>query len=33
MIGGFWVARMSWRRVAQAWDDALSGAREKGIAA
>jgi branched-chain amino acid transport system permease protein len=33
MVGGFWVARMSWRRVAQAWDDALSGAREKGIAA
>jgi branched-chain amino acid transport system permease protein len=33
MVGGFWVARISWRRVAQAWDDALSGAREKGIAA
>jgi branched-chain amino acid transport system permease protein len=33
MVGGFWVARMSWYRVAQAWDDALSGAREKGIAA
>jgi branched-chain amino acid transport system permease protein len=33
MIGGFWVARISWRRVAQAWDHALSLAREKGIAA
>jgi branched-chain amino acid transport system permease protein len=33
LIGGFLVARMTWRRVAQAWDDALSVAREKGIAA
>jgi branched-chain amino acid transport system permease protein len=33
LIGGFLVARMTWRRVAHAWDDALSVAREKGIAA
>jgi branched-chain amino acid transport system permease protein len=33
MIGGFWVARMTWRRIAQAWDEALGAAREKGVAA
>jgi branched-chain amino acid transport system permease protein len=33
LIGGFLVARITWRRVANAWDDALSFAREKGIAA
>jgi branched-chain amino acid transport system permease protein len=33
LIGGFLVARITWRRVAHAWDDALSVAREKGIAA
>ena len=32
-IGGFAVARTTWRRVAHAWDDALSLARDKGIAA
>jgi branched-chain amino acid transport system permease protein len=33
MIGGFLVARLTWRRIAHAWDDALSTAREKGVAA
>ena len=33
MIGGFRVARITWIRVAQAWDDALGDARQKGIAA
>ena len=33
LIGGFLVARMTWRQVAHAWDDALSDARERGIAA
>jgi branched-chain amino acid transport system permease protein len=33
LIGGLGVARITWRRVAQAWDDALSVARDKGIAA
>jgi branched-chain amino acid transport system permease protein len=32
-VGGFWVARMTWRRIAQAWDEALGAAREKGVAA
>ena len=33
LIGGFLVARVTWSRVADAWDDALSVTREKGIAA
>jgi branched-chain amino acid transport system permease protein len=33
LIGGFAVARITWRWVAHAWDDALSAARDKGIAA
>jgi branched-chain amino acid transport system permease protein len=33
LIGGFIVARMTWARIALAWDDALSAAREKGVAA
>jgi len=33
MIGGFLVARITWRRIAHAWDEALGAAREKGIAA
>jgi branched-chain amino acid transport system permease protein len=33
LIGGFLVARQTWIRVAQAWDDASSSARDKGIAA
>jgi branched-chain amino acid transport system permease protein len=33
LIGGFLVARKTWSLVAHAWDDALSVAREKGIAA
>jgi branched-chain amino acid transport system permease protein len=33
IIGGFWLARKSWTRVAHAWDDALSETRGKGIAA
>ena len=32
-IGGFAVARLTWRQVAHAWDDASSVARDKGIAA
>jgi len=33
IVGGFYLARMSWTRVALAWDDALTQARGKGIAA
>jgi branched-chain amino acid transport system permease protein len=33
LIGGFLVARQTWIRVAQAWDDASGTARDKGIAA
>ena len=33
IVGGFWLARRSWTRVAEAWDDALTQARGKGIAA
>ncbi|HEX7884129.1 MAG TPA: branched-chain amino acid ABC transporter permease, partial [Afipia sp.] len=31
-VGGFVVARMTWKRVAMAWDDALTTARTKGLA-
>jgi branched-chain amino acid transport system permease protein len=33
LIGGFLVARLTWTRVAQAWDDASGSARDKGMAA
>jgi branched-chain amino acid transport system permease protein len=33
LIGGFFAARQTWIRVAQAWDDASGSARDKGIAA
>jgi branched-chain amino acid transport system permease protein len=33
LIGGYLVARKTWRWVGHAWDDATSVAREKGIAA
>jgi branched-chain amino acid transport system permease protein len=33
IVGGFWLARKSWARVGLAWDDALTEARGKGIAA
>ncbi len=33
LIGGFFVARKTWTRVAGAWDNALVVAREKGLAA
>ncbi|MET0720038.1 MAG: branched-chain amino acid ABC transporter permease, partial [Tardiphaga sp.] len=33
IVGGFVLARKSWTRVAQAWDDALGAARDKGFAA
>ena len=33
LVGGFVVARITWGRVAHAWDEALSAAREKGVAA
>ncbi|KIZ45229.1 MULTISPECIES: branched-chain amino acid ABC transporter permease [Rhodopseudomonas] len=33
IIVGFVLARMSWARVAHAWDDALTAARQKGILA
>jgi branched-chain amino acid transport system permease protein len=32
-VGGFYLARKTWARVAQAWDEALSSARDKGVAA
>ena len=33
LIGGFFIARRTWTRIAHAWDDALVVAREKGLAA
>jgi len=33
IVGGFIVARKTWKRIALAWDDALTAAREKGMAA
>jgi branched-chain amino acid transport system permease protein len=33
LIGGFLIARITWARIAASWDDALSAAREKGVAA
>ncbi|QND70369.1 branched-chain amino acid ABC transporter permease [Tardiphaga robiniae] len=33
LIGGFIIARKTWARVAGSWDDALTAAREKGVAA
>ncbi|MEH2483618.1 branched-chain amino acid transport system permease protein [Nitrobacteraceae bacterium AZCC 2146] len=33
IVGGFFLARRSWGRVALAWDDALGAARDKGVAA
>lgn len=30
IIGGFFIARITWKRVAQAWDEALTAARAKG---
>jgi branched-chain amino acid transport system permease protein len=33
LIGGFLIARMTWKRVAQAWDDALTTARAEGVTA
>lgn len=33
IVVGFVLARKSWRRVALAWDDALTAARAKGLAA
>ena len=33
LVGGFFLARMTWTRIIHAWDDALVVAREKGLAA
>lgn len=33
IVGGFIVARMTWKRVAMAWDEALTTARAKELAA
>lgn len=33
VVGGFFIARITWKRVAQAWDEALTAARAKGMAA
>jgi branched-chain amino acid transport system permease protein len=33
IVAGFFVARKSWIRLAQAWDDALTAARDKGYSA
>ena len=30
-VGGFFVARMTWRGVAAAWDRAMMAARERGF--
>ncbi|KQW22208.1 ABC transporter permease [Afipia sp. Root123D2] len=32
IVGGFIIARRTWTKVGQAWDDATSAAREQGIA-
>ena len=32
-VGGFLIARITWKRVAEAWDDALTTARAKGVTA
>jgi branched-chain amino acid transport system permease protein len=31
IVGGFVVARETWRRLARAWDDALTAAHERGF--
>jgi branched-chain amino acid transport system permease protein len=33
IIGGFLIARKTWAKVGEAWDNALTAAREKGFAA
>jgi branched-chain amino acid transport system permease protein len=33
VVGGFFVARMTWKRIAMAWDEALTVARAKEMAA
>ena len=33
VVGGFLIARMTWKRVAHAWDEALTAARAKGLTA
>lgn len=33
IIGGFFVARVTWKRIAMAWDEALTAARAKELAA
>jgi branched-chain amino acid transport system permease protein len=33
IVGGFFIARITWKRVALAWDEALTTARAKGMAA
>jgi branched-chain amino acid transport system permease protein len=33
IIGGFLVARVTWRRIAEAWDRATTGARDQGYLA
>jgi branched-chain amino acid transport system permease protein len=30
IVGGFVVARETWRRLARAWDDAMTAAHERG---
>ena len=32
IVGGFMVARMTWKRIAVAWDEALTAARAKEMA-
>jgi branched-chain amino acid transport system permease protein len=33
LVGGFYLARKTWVRIAAAWDEALTAARDKGFAA
>lgn len=33
IVGGFLVARITWRRIAEAWDRAMTGARDQGYLA
>ena len=33
IIGGFLIARLTWQRIAEAWDRATTGARDRGYLA
>ena len=33
LVGGLFVARLTWRRIVRAWDEAMTAARAKGFVA